>query len=180
MTNNRTAIREGDYGKSNKRPSPRSNAARDELISYFESLSPAYNIEDYYGVPSNIKITVESDGIYEKRDHAERDLAVNAIGALASIAVQACGAAIFNVAGVVVTVYSVMSSVCGLHDPLPEGDFDAYIVIVTWDVPYVELPSPSKTPRLTGYSAQYYVVYCDSYREPFWCIVDYSITEIYG
>ena len=180
LTNNRTAIREGDYGKSNKRPSPRSNAARDELISYFESLTPAYNIEDYYGVPSNIKITVESDGIYEKRNHAERDFVVNVAGAAVSVAAQACGAAVFNVAGIVVAAYSVMSGFCGLQDPLPEGDFDAYIVTVTWDVPYVELPSPSKTPRLTGYSAQYYVVYCDSYREPFWCIVDYSITEIYG
>ena len=67
LTNNRTAIREGDYGKSNKRPGPRSNAARDELISYFESLTPAYNIEDYYGAPSNINITVEYDDIYEKK-----------------------------------------------------------------------------------------------------------------
>ena len=178
LTNNRTAIREGDYGKSNKRPGPRSNAARDELISYFESLTPAYNIEDYYGVPSNINITVEYDGIYEKRSRVAGDLAVMVVGVAASILSHIWGPA--AIIGEIATYVGAVSTVTGLADSLPEGDYDAYVVTITWDIPYVELPSSNNTPRLIGYSAQYYMVYCDSYREPFWCMLDYSLTEIYG
>ena len=139
LTNNRTAIREGDYGKSNKRPGPRSNAARDELISYFESLTPAYNIEDYYGVPSNINITVEYDGIYEKRSRVAGDLAVMVVGVAASILSHIWGPA--AIIGEIATYVGAVSTVTGLADSLPEGDYDAYVVTITWDIPYVELPS---------------------------------------
>lgn len=82
--------------------------------------------------------------------------------------------------GEIATYVGAVSTVTGLADSLPEGDYDAYVVTITWDIPYVELPSSNNTPRLIGYSAQYYMVYCDSYREPFWCMLDYSLTEIYG
>ena len=180
LTNNRTAIREGDYGKSNKRPGPRSNAARDELISYFESLTPAYNIEDYYGAPSNINITVEYDDIYEKRNHATRDRVIGGASLVVGIIGLFCSAPIITILGAGLSAAGEISANSNDADPVPEGDFDGYIVTVTWDIPYIELPSSSNTPRLTGYSAQYYVIYCDSFREPFWAIIDYSLFEVYG
>ena len=180
LTNNRTAIREGDYGKSNKRPGPRSNAARDELISYFESLTPAYNIEDYYGALSNINITVEYDDIYEKRNHATRDRVIGGASLVVGIIGLFCSAPIITILGAGLSAAGEISANSNDADPVPEGDFDGYIVTVTWDIPYIELPSSSNTPRLTGYSAQYYVIYCDSFREPFWAIIDYSLFEVYG
>ena len=72
------------------------------------------------------------------------------VGVAASILSHIWGPA--AIIGEIATYVGAVSTVTGLADSLPEGDYDAYVVTITWDIPYVELPSSNNTPRLIGYS----------------------------
>ena len=154
------------------------DAAKESLNSYFSSLSPAYNIYNYYGTPSNISISIESSETYQKRSRKTRDLITAAAStALAILSIFSSNPAI-TAGGIITAIAGDASTIASLCDPVPEGDYDAYTVTIMWDSPGKELPAPGSNPRLVGYSAQYYVIFCDAYKPGFWSIVSYDVTEI--
>ena len=146
---------------------------RSERVKHFRMGDGSY-VAVQYDVPVHHR---DADGRWQDIDNTLEPVGQTYVVGIIGLF---CSAPIITILGAGLSAAGEISANSNDADPVPEGDFDGYIVTVTWDIPYIELPSSSNTPRLTGYSAQYYVIYCDSFREPFWAIIDYSLFEVYG
>lgn len=82
--------------------------------------------------------------------------------------------------GGLVVAYGFIKYAKNYNDIVPIGDYDSYIVTISWDSSFRNF-SASQERTILGYTATYRFIWCDAFDDDqFWYLVKYDIQPTYA
>ena len=178
----------------------RPSAARQALKNYVCN-SGKFDPDPCYA-PTNIRVSVRNSGRCRKDDNGftTSDTAMSIAGEVSSIGGTGIGhltdwaneagqeispgiegmGILFKVLGGLVVAYGFIKYAKNYNDIVPIGDYDSYIVTISWDSSFRNF-SASQERTILGYTATYRFIWCDAFDDDqFWYLVKYDIQPTYA